>query len=770
MNHSKLIDELLNELSYRVGIVDLKNKNHQSIISEILSEWEEYDAKQIIMEFLTNEDDVKQDGTKEKFDGYTHIGAGVYVKDSQVDNDGKAKKGSQKYKSDGKSLTAMSDDEYNDTKKNQGEKGEKVAADTPQNQQGGGNEKSAEDIEKEKGVEKTVGSSSDYAKRSKEREDKVNGTKSKGDEKKENASKIYKESESRAKEIYGENLSAPLLQNSKTSDELLNNGYVKDKYYTAPGNAGSAYNENISNEGVKILEKYPDLSEEELAAILFRRTNGTELGKQQKSTRVHSPTKKQTGVVPDGLTKSEQDLYRSAIIAARSAQTKFKRAKVGTEFAQQQVGFGENTTMQSFGGTSRITGKKKSDANTPDDIVPDLEALQNEIESSNKCYIYDDETGKVYEIPKEVLLNWVKSSGGGLNAADTAVITKDENGNLLYDGWSDKKAFNDLQGNSTLNDDYTKQSSNLSKLEKSNQVDKDTASQAKMIIDSAKKKSAQIETDYKKAPKKEAQYFATLFSEDKERIVQHLKDQDAKYDSSGTSNHVQNAMNFYGVSTHEELLEKLIEESKSGTPSSDRLKVINRAADSERSYIESNGNKIPSGLDTKKILSDAREQALNLQRETMDKLNQLKGKTKSGKEKRVGDLLGFQETIDFLHIDKIEEPKSDDDFAAILKRNTQLVMAGVAVPPKNLKECLDVDNMTDYEDNFEVVTEEELVKDAETKKYTTGKVVYIYALSRDGKERRFVAKKVYRSKDGQGGKTSNTIAWSNDMQSCFDSK
>ena len=185
MNHSKLIDELLNELSYRVGIVDLKNKNHQSIISEILSEWGEYDAKQIIMEFLTNEDDAKQNGTKEKFDGYTHIGAGVYVDDSDVDNDGKAKKGAQKYKSDGKTLTAMSDDEYQKTKSAQGKEGEKVAADTPQNQQGGGNEKSPDDIEKEKGVEKTVGSSSDYAKREKERVDKVNGTKSKGVETKE---------------------------------------------------------------------------------------------------------------------------------------------------------------------------------------------------------------------------------------------------------------------------------------------------------------------------------------------------------------------------------------------------------------------------------------------------------------------------------------------------------------------------------------------------------------------------------------------------------
>ena len=70
---------------------------------------------------------------------------------------------------------------------------------------------------------------------------------------------------------------------------------------------------------------------------MFRRTNGTELGKQQKSTRVHSPTKKQTGVIPDGLSKDETDLYRSCIIAARSAKSKYNRAKRATEAAQQQV-------------------------------------------------------------------------------------------------------------------------------------------------------------------------------------------------------------------------------------------------------------------------------------------------------------------------------------------------------------------------------------------------------------------------------------------------
>ena len=53
MDYTQLIDKLLTELNTRVGIVDIYDKDQQSIMSEILSDWGEYDAKQIIFEFLT---------------------------------------------------------------------------------------------------------------------------------------------------------------------------------------------------------------------------------------------------------------------------------------------------------------------------------------------------------------------------------------------------------------------------------------------------------------------------------------------------------------------------------------------------------------------------------------------------------------------------------------------------------------------------------------------------------------------------------------------
>jgi hypothetical protein len=223
------------------------------------------------------------------------------------------------------------------------------------------------------------------------------------------------------------------------------------------------------------------------------------------------------------------------------------------------------------------------------------------------------------------------------------------------------------------------------------------------------------------------------------------------------------------VNTHEELLDKLLEEAENGNPNAKKLKVINRVADSERAHLKEKDGEIPAGLDTKIILSNARDEALNLQRDTVDKLNDLTAKSKNGKEKRLGDLLGFQETIDFLHLDKIETPKNDNDIKAYLKRNTHLCMAGVNVPPKSLKECMNVNNLSEAEDNFEVVTDERIMKDRGTGKYTTGKVVYIYAINKNN-DRTFIGEKVFRSREGATGKTNNEIKWSKEMQECFDRK
>ena len=755
MDYKELVHKLVNELSFRVGIPNVKDKTHQSIMSEILSEWGEFEAKQRIFEFLTEKDEKTPEDEK-----YKNTGGSGYVKTQDYDKWKADPKGDfEKFTKEGPGVyKAMEDDSKGGEEKEEKEQG-----------------KSLKDTSYQKIVknEKKVQDKLDKEDGDKEDGESEKGTPSKKlskEEDKQRVTKIHQESEKLSKKIYGEDLNTSTLQNSVTSDEIINKGYERDKYYTAPGNTGSAFNELLSNEITIVLSNNPNLSEDELTSILYHRFNNTKLAKQQStSTKVESPTKKLTGVVPNGV---EPHIWKSCIIAARSGKAKSDRATKGTKVAQEQVGFGSDTTTLTFGGTSRNEGKKgKANSKTPDDVITDLEALENEIKKSKSVYVYDDELGKMIEIPKDVITKWVASSGGGENAADTVVLTKDENGNVIFDGWSDKKGLADLQGNSTLNDDYTKQDTNVDTLVESGQIDTSTSETAKQIISDSKKKSKEIEDSYSDAPKKEAEYFRTLSGEQNEQVVQLLKDQEAKYSDDGTTNHVRNAMEYFKVDTHEELLDKLTDGNEK--TSADRLKIVTRAADVYRKNLRAKDEEIPPGLDTKQILSDTRKKALDLQRETVDKLNEHSGKTKSGKTKRLGDMLGFQETIDFLHIDKIEKPKSDNDYKSALKRNTQLVMGGVPLKPKDLKDCLGVDNLTDYEDNFEVITEEKFIMDRDKesgKNYITGKTVLIYAINKGENKKTFVGEKSYRSKQGKTGKTGNTIKWSKEMQGCFDSK
>ena len=62
MDYTQLIDKLLRELSTRVGIVNIYDKDQQYMMSEILTEWGNFDEKKIIFEFLTEKDNNKIDG------------------------------------------------------------------------------------------------------------------------------------------------------------------------------------------------------------------------------------------------------------------------------------------------------------------------------------------------------------------------------------------------------------------------------------------------------------------------------------------------------------------------------------------------------------------------------------------------------------------------------------------------------------------------------------------------------------------------------------
>ena len=140
MDYTQLIDKLLRELNTRVGIVNIYDKDQQSMMSEILTEWNEFEAKEIIFEFLTNEDDEKS-AEDEK---YKNTGGSGYVKAGDYD------KWKANPDADIDKFTKTPSGKY-----------------IPKEDEKGGEEKA------EKELGKDVNANSDYAKKEKERVDRV---------------------------------------------------------------------------------------------------------------------------------------------------------------------------------------------------------------------------------------------------------------------------------------------------------------------------------------------------------------------------------------------------------------------------------------------------------------------------------------------------------------------------------------------------------------------------------------------------------------------
>ena len=105
MDYKEIIDKLVKELSFRVGIPNIHNKEHQSIMSEILSEWGEYEVKDTIFEFLTEKDETytarkKDSGVVVAFDSEeardNAIKAGTHTKVDKKDDEETKEKSSTK--------------------------------------------------------------------------------------------------------------------------------------------------------------------------------------------------------------------------------------------------------------------------------------------------------------------------------------------------------------------------------------------------------------------------------------------------------------------------------------------------------------------------------------------------------------------------------------------------------------------------------------------------------------------------------------------------
>jgi hypothetical protein len=168
-------------------------------------------------------------------------------------------------------------------------------------------------------------------------------------------------------------------------------------------------------------------------------------------------------------------------------------------------------------------------------------------------------------------------------------------------------------------------------------------------------------------------------------------------------------------------------------------------------------------LEIKTALKTLRRLTIEFQRDNVEQLNKITVTNQHGDEVKLGDHLEARGIIEMLHLDKIDLPEEltpeneQEYFEKVLVRSTQLVMEGIPVTPVTLRECLGVETLREFERTFELMVDDE-----------DPKTIFVYTV-RDGKRVR-VARKQYRSKQGDTGKTGTTIVWEDDMKKCFDRK
>lgn len=526
---------------------------------------------------------------------------------------------------------------------------------------------------------------------------------------------------------------------NKVKNDMFKYGYGGYKKATgskpAPGGAGSAFNEIVSGEGVHVLEENPNMTEEELTRVLYDRTKNTKLGEEQKKTTG-------TGKIPKDV--ENKNLWTKCVIAARSAKKKHERTQKRIKRLQDQDKFGEPKKISTFyGAQSSIDAQVEMVKNAKTVLLPN---------------------GQV--VKKEDAIAFIKAGGGGMNPSDTATFVQDDEGNLLIQFHSDKTTTADIQDNSTI---IQEGENYKSYIDEDNSLSESEKEDAKKTVDEYSEKIKAIEENYNSQAVPIAQRLTELPIEDQVKAVEEDKGTLEKnlnvaifgenFPEGGES--VGKKYEQYlppGVDpkdlTTAQKLEMLRKCVADGNGVTNDTKTINKLGLS----IARNDPSI-EGLDVKKNLSDQRERVVNLQRERINKLNEIKSGLGTSMEANEAERAFHLKMMDYPP-KEYEEGNPESLMGAALDVN----MGGNIVNGEVLRDCLGVKNTDEFKEKFRLVEEEKITTDEAGN--VTGKVVFVYALGDDDK-RIDIGFKTYRSKAGAAGKTNNTMAYSTDMQNCF---
>lgn len=555
-------------------------------------------------------------------------------------------------------------------------------------------------------------------------------------------------------------------------------GYQKaTKKKPAPGSAGSAFNEIVSGEGVKILEKYPDLSEMELTRVIVKQFCGTALGKEQ------SPSSDVMRALPPDLKNNA--CASKALISARSARDKYDKANKTKKDLQEKGLLSKNTKIVPFYGAD------------------DSKAAQIEMVKKAKTIMLPDGT----MVRKDDAIAFVAAGGGGANPSDTAVFIQDDKGNLVMKFYSDKTSPADIQDNSTLSQEIADKVSQIDSLEKNKIINKKQADAAKKIIATHAKGIEAIEESYSEGNKFVAQTFI------KGGSGYGLKEQLAILNSSKSisdKNWAEAVMDKKGIK--KEIIENLPEGCNPKKPSKEcqyasllkvvasgngtnaQQKIIMKISGILTDNFINAGKEIPEGIDVNSIVSVQRKKVADSYHKMFRNLDEIVvkvGDTKKG----LGTYTQSEDVIDSLHLTLMDSPPNKyvpGNPNSMMGQAFEASMGGVMVNGQLLRECLGVQNTQEFKEKFSVketqentyeFSEKEAIAKLQAKGITkptkkqlqnarnvTGMKILSYAVDRKTGEQQEVGYRTYRGKAGKTSKTSTTMQYSPQMQNCFKSK
>ena len=577
---------------------------------------------------------------------------------------------------------------------------------------------------------------------------------------------------------------------NKVKNEVLMHGYNGMEDATgrkpAPGTPGSAFNEIVSGEGVKMLEEDDSLDEKQLAQKLYDQFGSSALGQEQKQTSglkdsdypeeiidainkavgPKPPHSKKNPQDPEALKKAEKEkaIMSKCIIAARSAKQKHKNSVERASRLQEQGLLGKDLKIRTYYGAD-------------ESIAAQVKAIEEARKRGAKVLLPN---GK--EVDPDDAIAFIKAGGGGTNPSDTATFVVDENGNVMLQFHSDKISTSDIQDNSTL----AKESENYLDYLKDQNMSDDDRREAERIVEKYDKRMQEIEDGYNDQATPIAQRLQELpldqqvdiIEKDKGTLKKNLqkallaadggvKSQYKKYMPEGKTR--------FDELTLEEQYQIILKITADGDGKVNDTKIINKVASAV-----SKADPELDGLDVKGNLASQRQKVVDLQRRRVEELNKIKVEV-DGVEKGAGEIMEAEESIRGFHLSLMDEHEYDENdpdetkrMKGIMNASLDVNMGGNIVDGEVLKKCMNVENTTEMKQKFILREPKGVDKKGRDARYTydengniTGKKVHVFALDDDGNEIE-IGFKTYRSKQGADGKTSNTMQYSKDMKECFE--